>query len=251
MTVRAPLTACLRRRAFATISIPPATTPAPESTGAELYAEIGPGNDGPGSLWVKLHGLPRAVGPADLYRHAASLRLRGLQNVHLDYKNFMPTGRGWLRFEDPEQAEQAVKMMGNSRLAAHPLRAQLTSDQNIVKAGQPYRARGEKGRAEAVERGLLTGNGPDARVKERGTCVYLSGLPGTTLSYDLRQVFDSYGLRVTAEDEHPVRHIYRKTPTSRFLVRLSTVAGAHRLVRDFHMTERFGTGYIVRAQVVY
>ncbi|KAG8732025.1 hypothetical protein FRC12_019464 [Ceratobasidium sp. 428] len=141
--------------------------------------------------------------------------------------------------------------MGNSLLAAHPIRAQLTNNLELIRAGQPYRVRGGKGRAEATERGLLTGNGPDAKVKERGTCVYLRGLPGTTLSHHLAQVFESYGLRVTTENEHPIRQIYRKTPTSRFLVRLSTTASAHRLVRDFHMTERFGPGYIVRAQVVY
>ncbi|KAG8722398.1 hypothetical protein FRC08_002879 [Ceratobasidium sp. 394] len=211
MIPRALFTACLRRRAFATVSTPPTATSAVGSPELELPDEITPENDGPvqGSLWVKLHGLPRAVAPADLYRHAAALRLRGLQNVHLDYKNFMPTGRAWLRFDDPEQAEHAVKTMQNSRLAAHPLRAHLTTEENIVRAGQPYRVRGEKGRAEAVERGILTGNGPDARVKERGTCVYLWGLPGTTVSYDLRQIFESYGLRVTAEAEHPVRQIYR------------------------------------------
>jgi RNA recognition motif-containing protein len=129
--------------------------------------------------------------------------------VHLDYKNFAPTGRGWLRFEHPESATRAVKLMRESVLAAHPIRAQVTSDLDIIKAGQPFRARGEKGRAEAAERGLLTGNGPDAKVKERGTNVYLWGLPGTTLSYDLIRLFDSYGLRVTAEDEQPVRQIFR------------------------------------------
>jgi hypothetical protein len=170
-------------------------------------------------------GLPRTISPADLYRHATSLKLKGILNgqscccaylplltptlVHLDYKNFAPTGRGWLRFEHSEGATRAVKLLRDSLLAAHPLRAQVTSELDIIKAGQPYRARGEKGRAEAAERGLLTGNGPDAKVKERGTNVYLWGLPGTTLSYDLIRLFDSYGLRVTAEDEQPVRQIYR------------------------------------------
>ncbi|QRW00288.1 hypothetical protein RhiJN_28306 [Ceratobasidium sp. AG-Ba] len=251
MISRLPLAASVRRRALATVSTSVASISVPEHITTLPSLKPAQDEEELQSSWVRLSGLPRAVAPADLYRHAASLGLVDLQNAHLDYKNFIPTGRGWLRFGKAEHAARAVKMLQSSRLAAHPLRARITKEIDIIRAGQPFRARGEKGRVEATERGLLTGNGPDARVKERGTSVYLWGLPGTTYSHDLARVLEPYGLRVTAEDEYPVRQIHRKTPTARFLVRLSTTSGAHRLVRDFHMTERFGPGYTVRAQVIY
>lgn len=195
-----------------------------------------------------------------------------LSTVHLDYRNFLSSGRAWVRFDYANKANDALKLLRGSKLAGHELRAQKTDEQNLIDAGQPSRSRGQKGRAEASERGLVDGHGPDAKLKERGTNVYLWGLPGRMFAPELVKLFDSYGLRVTAEETRPIQKIERyvpslvtqahterpytfgvprKSPTSRFLVRLTTVSGAHRLVRDFHMTEKFGAGYLVHAQVVY
>ena len=79
----------------------------------------------------------------------------------------------------------------------------------MIRAGFPARARGEKGRAEAAERGLVSGNGPDAKLKERGSNVYVWGLPGTVTAPGLAKIFDSYGLKETSEERLPVRKIVR------------------------------------------
>lgn len=121
----------------------------------------------------------------------------------------MPSGRGWLRFGQPEQAQIATEVLGTSVVAAHRIRAQLTEEADMLRAGFPPRTRGEKGRAEAVERGLISGNGPDAKLKERGSNVYIWGLPGTITASDLAKIFDSYGLKVTAEERLAVRKIFR------------------------------------------
>lgn len=240
---------CIRRRFLATAG--PVESVIPESEPVDPIEESKPRYARGERTWLKLHGLPRTVSPADVSRHVKSLTGRDPEVVHLDYRNFLSSGRAWVRFDYANKANDALKLLRGSKLAGHELRAQKTDEQNLIDAGQPSRSRGQKGRAEASERGLVDGHGPDAKLKERGTNVYLWGLPGRMFAPELVKLFDSYGLRVTAEETRPIQKIERKSPTSRFLVRLTTVSGAHRLVRDFHMTEKFGAGYLVHAQVVY
>jgi RNA recognition motif-containing protein len=129
--------------------------------------------------------------------------------VHLDYRNFIPSGRAWVVFADSQKAEDAMQLLRGSTLAGHAIRAQKTDEQQVIDAGLPARTRGPKGRAEALERGLTNGYGPDAKLRERGNNVYLWGLPGTTLAPELTKLFDSYGLRVTVEEPQAVQKLER------------------------------------------
>ncbi|CAE6515384.1 unnamed protein product [Rhizoctonia solani] len=201
--------------------------------------------------WVKLSGLPRTISPTDIAKHVRALTSSNPQQVHLDYRNFIPSGRAWVGFTNPEKTEQALEVLRDSVIAGYTIRAQKTDEQNLVDAGLPPRTRGPRGRAEAQERGLASGNGPDAKLINRQKNVYMWGLPGRILGPELVKLLDPYELRVTAEEPRPIQKLERKAPTSRFVVRLTTIAGAHRLVRDFHMTEKFGAGYLVHARVVY
>ncbi|CAE6433245.1 unnamed protein product [Rhizoctonia solani] len=248
---------CVGRRLLSTgPEASPAKSPVFDLAFDELHTETANDTEKPRfarreRTWVKLSGLPRTISPADIAKHVTALTLSNPKQVHLDYRNFIPSGRAWVGFTNPEKTEQALQVLRDSVIAGHTIRAQKTDEQNLVDAGLPPRTRGFRGRAEAQERGLASGNGPDAKLINRQKNVYMWGLPGRTLGPELVKLLDPYGLRVTAEEPRPIQKLERKAPTSRFVVRLTTIAGAHRLVRDFHMTEKFGAGYLVHARVVY
>ncbi|CAE6425998.1 unnamed protein product [Rhizoctonia solani] len=159
--------------------------------------------------WVKLSGLPRTISPADIAKHVTALTSSDPKQVHLDYRNFIPSGRAWVAFSNPERTEQALQILRGSVIAGHTIRAQKTDEQNLVNAGLPPRTRGPRGRAEAQERGLASGNGPDAKLINRQKNVYMWGLPGRTLGSELTKLFDPYELRVTAEEPRAIQKLER------------------------------------------
>ncbi|KAF8710680.1 hypothetical protein RHS03_02153, partial [Rhizoctonia solani] len=247
----------ITRRFFSTGPGPsPATPIISDLAFDELHTETTDSTDKPRfargeRTWVKLSGLPRTISPVDIARHVKALTSNTPKQVHLDYRNFIPSGRAWVGFTNSDKTEQAVQVLRGSVIAGYTIRAQKTDEQNLVNAGLPPRTRGPRGRAQAQERGLASGNGPDAKLIKRQKNVYMWGLPGRMLEPELAKIFEPYGLRVTDEEPRSIQKLERKAPTSRFVVRLMTTAGAHRLVRDFHMTEKFGAGYLVHARVVY
>lgn len=115
----------------------------------------------------------------------------------------------WVEFDSAEATENTITVLNSSTLAGHTLWAYMTNEQNLINAGHPPRTRGPKGRAEAQERGLMNGHGPDAKLRERGNNVHLWGLPGTMLAPELTKLFDPYGLRVTTEEPQPVQKVER------------------------------------------
>ncbi|CAE6528558.1 unnamed protein product [Rhizoctonia solani] len=179
----------------------------------ELYVESAktekPRFDRRERTWVKLSGLPRTISPADIAKHVRAITSSNPQQVHLDYRNFIPSGRAWVGFNNPERTERALHILRDSVIAGHTIRAQKTDEQNLVDAGLPPRTRGPRGRAEAQERGLTSGNGPDAKLINRQKNVYMWGLPGRTLGPELTKLFDPYGLRVTAEEPRPIQKLER------------------------------------------
>jgi hypothetical protein len=61
----------------------------------------------------------------------------------------------------------------------------------------PSRTRGIKGRQEAIDRGILDGNGADAGVSERGKNVVVWGLPGKLTTDQLGEYLKNYRLAGT------------------------------------------------------
>jgi RNA recognition motif-containing protein len=139
-----------------------------------------------------------------------------LLSVHLDYRNFIPSGRAWVGFTNSEKTEQALQVLRNSVIAGHTIRAQKTDEQNLVNAGLPPRTRGPRGRAQAQERGLASGNGPDAKLINRQKNVYMWGLPGRVLGPELVKLFEPYGLRVTDEEPRSIQKLERYVDRQHF-----------------------------------
>jgi len=118
------------------------------------------------------------------------------------------------------------------------------------------RSRGVKGREEAMNRGTLDGNGPDAGVRERGKNVVVWGLPGKLTTDQLREYLKNYRLAGTGggrEEILKLEPVGRPTLTSRHYVRTVSASEAHRLVRRLHMSpfDQSGRQYVMRARVVY
>ena len=140
------------------------------------------------------------------------------------------------------------------------------------------RSRGLKGREEASERSIVSGNGYQGGISDVGKSVLLSGLPGKITTDAVRWFLKNYKLmggqaEVVKLDAsvslsflargpftHPYPRIgfrYRNTKgvlTARMLVRLSSASEAFRLVRNLHMTnyepDTWEDRYTIRAQLI-
>lgn len=171
--------------------------------------------------------------------------------------------------------QHALKAMQGAVLSGKTLGATPADDPSEAVT----RTRGVKGRLEAAERGLYTGNGPNG-MSGRGKGVVLYGLPGKLTPGGLHTYLRNFKLASAEAGQHEivkldtpcVSKLYLASPLltgcpvlfcrnirltlkSRFYVRLNSVAEAHRLVRELHMTffERniYENKYPLRAQVVY
>lgn len=85
-------------------------------------------------------------------------------------------------------------------MAGFPLDVAITHSLDDI----PGRSRGAKGREDAMKRGVITGNGPDAGVRERGKNVVLWGLPGKLASEALREHLKKFRLAGSASGEEDI-----------------------------------------------
>lgn len=96
-------------------------------------------------------------------------------------------GKAFVTFTQPAYVQPAVLRLRTAQLSGMLL--------DVVATGplenRPGRSRGVQGRAEAMNRGVLDGNGPDAGVTERGKNVVVWGLPGKLTTDQLRQYLKS------------------------------------------------------------
>jgi hypothetical protein len=92
----------------------------------------------------------------------------------VDYDRFLPTGRALITLTGPDFLRDNMRLLERFTIASAPVFAEPT----IVEANRP-RTRGTKGRAEAQERGVATGNGPHAGLLQNaGKSVVIWGFPG-------------------------------------------------------------------------
>ncbi|KAI8998580.1 hypothetical protein BD414DRAFT_512189 [Trametes punicea] len=207
----------------------------------------------PPRVHVELSGLPRTALPHDLRRLCGKSKVENVGSVAIDYERFRPTGKGILTFSLPEYAAAAYKalnstVVGGKRVQARPI--------SIVP--EIPRSRGIKGRLEAAQRGIITGNGPSGGVTSSGRNVVLYGLPAKVIPAVLVEALRSFKLAGTEFGKEVVVKLETQnqvTTSSRFLVRMSSISEAYRLVRTFHMQlwrpDLHGDKFLLRAFVVW
>ncbi|KII88588.1 hypothetical protein PLICRDRAFT_110952, partial [Plicaturopsis crispa FD-325 SS-3] len=205
-------------------------------------------------IHVQLRNLPPTAIPADLRRVITRERIENVNSVMLDYNRFAPTGRAYFTVTHPDFLRPCIKALQNASVSSIPITAQSAPSPNDA---PPTRTRGAKGRAEAVQRSIITGNGPNGGIWGNEKCVVMWGLPGKLEADALKKHLADFTL---ASSEGGQREVIRLDGAyfslySRHLVRLESVAEAHRLVRQKHMTyyerEEKGEKYLIHARVVY
>lgn len=95
--------------------------------------------------------------------------------VAVDYNRFTPTGSAWVYLTNSAFSRPAIQSINGSVLAGHEVSAHQAEDDT---EDLPLRIRGVKGRAEAADRGIITGNGPSGGLLGGSSNVVLYGLPG-------------------------------------------------------------------------
>ncbi|KAI0331126.1 hypothetical protein GY45DRAFT_1322836 [Cubamyces sp. BRFM 1775] len=222
-----------------------ATRPALQRVGKELY-------EGSSSLTVGLAGLPRTALPSDLRRLCGKSKIENVVNASIEHERFRPTGQGFLTFARPEYANAAFKALKQVVVGGKSVRARASNT-----LPELPRSRGTKGLLEAGQRGAITGNGPSGGVTGSGRNVVLYGLPGRMVPVMLADSLRKFKLAGSEFGREAIVKLEQQgaTSTSRFLVRASSVAEAHRLVRAFHMRpwrpDLNGDKYMARAFVVW
>jgi len=202
-----------------------------------------------------LRNIPRTALNSDIRRMLNQHEIENVKAVHKTYIRFLPEGKAHVAFETPEQADIAVKRLRNATMSGSPVQPILTQVVDVPAT----RSRGAKGREEAAARGCITGTGPDAGVTDRGKGVVLWGLPGRMTADELKELLSFKGFFLmdgeTAKGNVVLIEPDGRTQslTSRHYVRLESIAEAHRLVRQLHMTDfkrRGGKTYRIHARVV-
>lgn len=109
--------------------------------------------------------------------------------VALEYSRFEPTGRAFLTLSQPSGHSKVMVALRQLRYFAHSLTPRTTPS-----PVERVRSRGLKGREEASERALVTGNGVQGGITDVGRSVLLSGLPGRMSTERVRRFLRNYKL---------------------------------------------------------
>lgn len=107
----------------------------------------------------------------------------------IDYKRFKPTGSATLALPRPEAVLPALKALRRSVLGGKTVRPKP-----LNQVSREFRGRGSKGLLEAGQRGIITGDGPDAGLSGGGKNVLICGLPGKTLPAQVADRLRNYKL---------------------------------------------------------
>lgn len=110
--------------------------------------------------------------------------------VAIDYSRFLPTGRAYLTLTHPDLLRRNLTALQNATVAGISVTAQSAPPPS---QSTPPRTRGVKGRSEAAERGLITGNGPRGGIVNPGRNVVVWGLPGKMTTGELRDYLRGMG----------------------------------------------------------
>ncbi|KZT26263.1 hypothetical protein NEOLEDRAFT_1147322 [Neolentinus lepideus HHB14362 ss-1] len=202
---------------------------------------------------VELRGLPTTALPYDIIRLLIRNLVADVQGVAIDYQEYRPSGRAFVKFRSPGIVPTAVKRVNSATISAMPLTATPAPWFEFSN-----RFRGQKGLEEAIERGILKGNGANAGLPSAalGVSVVVSGLPWKLEPDQVRAYFDGFEFSPKAV-RTGVAKVMSGTRGHRrqYLLLLASPSEAHRFVRHVHMRyfdeETWGTKYILRAKVIY
>lgn len=112
---------------------------------------------------------------------------RSYLQVSINYERFRPTGEATIRVRRPQDLYPALYALKNASISHYFLHFKPTHDIVPIRP----RTRGAKGRQEAIQRGLITGDGPDAGIAERGKSVVIWGLPPRVRLDKLREFLNN------------------------------------------------------------
>lgn len=201
---------------------------------------------------IALVGLPHLTSSADI-RRAIVGKLHGVADVELDYYRFRPSGKALITLTRHEFLRDNLRALEKLTLCGIPVKAQAIDFQE---GGLP-RSRGSKGRAEASARGAIQGNGPRGNFPNTERNVVIWGLPGKLSTQELEDKLRGFTLARTQKGHATIVKLEppedRFTMFSRFVITMTSVSEARRLVRQLHMTEWPKTGKgkaLIRAQVL-
>ncbi|OBZ75045.1 hypothetical protein A0H81_04246 [Grifola frondosa] len=138
---------------------------------------------------ILIRDIPRTALPSDLLRLCSKSKAENVSQVSLQYNRFRPSGRAYITVNDPMHLPSTLKALQSSMLGG-----KMTSSTSRDPPNLPPRNRGAEGRAEAAERGLITGNGPDAGVTNGGRNVVMWGLPSRITQENVRDMLKSFKL---------------------------------------------------------
>lgn len=171
----------------------------------------GPGStaDSSSTTHIVLRNLPRSALPSDIRRLIANAKVENVADgtlectlravtapdhahpVALDYRRFGPTGKAWIELTNPNFVNRASRALNGGMVGGNLIEA--TPAKPFVEASH-HRVRGVKGRLEAAERGLITGNGPAGGVKDSARGVVIWGLPGKMTPDSLKDYLKNFKL---------------------------------------------------------
>jgi len=152
--------------------------------------------------------------------------------------------------------ERNLRLLQNTTVGGFRISAFPSSDLD-PEGFDTRRTRGAKGKAEAVDRGLIRGDGPGGGVTGSGRSVILSGLPGKMNSDAVRAWLKDYKFASdlggeVSKLELPAHQI---SLMSKHFARLANASEAQRLARSLHMTfyqqDVWGSKYLVKARVIH
>ncbi|KAG6865026.1 hypothetical protein C0991_005572 [Blastosporella zonata] len=138
---------------------------------------------------IGLYELPNLVTPGDI-RRALGDKMRGVENVQLEYKAFRPTGKAVITMTRPEFVQENLRHL--KPLSICGTRVQSVAQYGVESANAP-RMRGVRGLEQAVERGVIDGNGLDGNFPNVTRNVVLWGLPGKTTAEEVGRAMGSSG----------------------------------------------------------
>ncbi|KAG1782704.1 hypothetical protein EV702DRAFT_960473, partial [Suillus placidus] len=204
-----------------------------------------------GRTHIQLRELPRSALLTDLRRLCIRNHLLGVTDVAIDYHRFLPTGRAYLTLAHTEHLHTNMQALDKASVGSLPIQA--------VSAPPPRSGHGRPDRT-GTQRKVFSGNGPHGGISSRMKHVVIWGLPGKIFEEAVENYLRERDFRLdNINGKSGAVKVELATNTfslySRYLVRPTSTAEAHRLVRQLHMTyyepEHWGRRYQLRARVVY
>jgi len=159
----------------------------------------------------------------------------------------------FLTLSTPDSMEKNLRLLQKSTLTSLPVNAVAVKSAAL---STTRRNRGAQGRQDAVNRGIVTGDGPDGGIASNARSLVVWGLPGKLDPHSFKQYLKRFRLSGAQGDEEILKLDPPKLSLlSRHLVRCVSVSEAHRLVRLLHMAYYnepiHGNKYLLRARVIY